>query len=51
MSDMESKPTYVQTEAVLEKPRKRGFVGHCAKRWWMYLIGVCILVAVAVPVM
>jgi len=51
MSDTESKPAQIRTESVSEKPRKKGIAGHCAKRWWMYLLGVCILVAVLIPIM
>ncbi|KAK4211072.1 hypothetical protein QBC37DRAFT_255682, partial [Rhypophila decipiens] len=49
MSDT-SKPAQVSTEAVSEKPRKRGIAGHCARFWWAYLIGVIVLVVIVVPV-
>ncbi|KAM7193465.1 Protein of unknown function (DUF3712) domain containing protein [Naviculisporaceae sp. PSN 640] len=50
MSDIETKPAPVATEAVSEKPRKRGFAGHCARFWWVYLIAVIIITVIVVPV-
>lgn len=49
MSDTD-KPTQVPTEAVSEKPRKRGVAGHCARFWWAYLIAVIVIVVIVVPV-
>jgi hypothetical protein len=51
MSDMGAdKPGVVQAEHARTAPRKRGFVGHCARFWWAYLLGVVVVVVVVVPV-
>lgn len=50
MSDIESKTAPVTTEAVSDKPRKRGLAGHCARFWWVYLIAVVVITVIVVPV-
>ena len=40
-----------QSSAIIVTSSKKGVAGHCAKRWWVYLIGVCVLVAVIIPIM
>ena len=47
MSDTD-KPTAYQSETVQTTPRKRGFVGHCLKFWWAYLIVLIIVIVLVV---
>ncbi|KAK3330782.1 hypothetical protein B0H66DRAFT_74560 [Apodospora peruviana] len=49
MSD-EGKTSAYQSENVMEKPRKRGVAGHCAKFWWAYLVALVIITVIVVPV-
>ncbi|KAK4171621.1 hypothetical protein QBC36DRAFT_91341 [Triangularia setosa] len=44
------KPVATTSENVVEKPRRRGCVGHCVRFWWVYLIVLIVLVVVLVPV-
>lgn len=49
MGDVD-KSAVSQSENVSDKPRRRGCMGHCARFWWAYLIGVVVIVVVVVPV-
>lgn len=33
----------------MEKPRRRGCMGHCAKFWWAYLIALVCIIVLVVP--
>ncbi|KAK0718722.1 hypothetical protein B0T21DRAFT_295567 [Apiosordaria backusii] len=44
------KPVATTSENVVEKPRRRGCVGHCVRFWWVYLIVLIVLVVILVPV-
>ncbi|KAK4197796.1 hypothetical protein QBC40DRAFT_100144 [Triangularia verruculosa] len=44
------KPVATTSENVVEKPRRRGCVGHCVRFWWVYLIVLVVLTVILVPV-
>ncbi|KAK0660846.1 hypothetical protein QBC41DRAFT_350803 [Cercophora samala] len=44
------KPVATTSENVVQKPRRRGCVGHCVRFWWVYLIVLIVLVVILVPV-
>ncbi|VBB73393.1 Putative protein of unknown function [Podospora comata] len=44
------KPIATTSENVVEKPRRRGCVGHCVRFWWVYLIVLIVLTVILVPV-
>ena len=51
MGEGDHKPQVYQAENVVDKPKRRGCVGHCVKFWWAYLIGLIVIVVIVVPVM